>query len=173
MNFYIFKGYIVLARKWGILISIFCWVEAGPRRYNCFHKVTPLKQNLSLLILNSRLNPIKLIAFHMGSRCTVALLPFGFILESNNSQISTSSMVFPIIGSLDMFRVFFFLTSMQMWCRCEPRTGQNRKEMQLWRLQGTTPLIFCYRRTKLGSNLRSEGEVPVLLEVASESKEDV
>ena len=115
MNFYIFKGYIVLARKWGILISIFCWVEAGPRRYNCFHKVTRLKQNLSLLILNSRLNPVKLIAFHMGSRCTVALLPFGFILKSNNSQISTSSMVFPIIGSLDMFRVFSF----RLQCKCD------------------------------------------------------
>ena len=32
MNFHIFQGYIVLAREWGILISIFCWVEAGPRR---------------------------------------------------------------------------------------------------------------------------------------------
>lgn len=51
----------------------------------------------------------------MGSRCTVALLPFGFILKSNNSQISTSSMVFPIIGSLDMFRVFSF----RLQCKCD------------------------------------------------------
>lgn len=46
---------------------------------------------------------------HVGFKGTVALLPLGFIFKSNHSYISTNSMVFAIIDSLDMVQgVFLF-----------------------------------------------------------------